>query len=170
MNGEQRRIHILEDIQNSDKPISGTTLAKKYGVSRQVIVQDIALLRAANYNIISTTRGYVCQSKRNASCIIEVEHESNQIEDELNTIVDMGGKIIDVWIEHEVYGKLKAQLSIGSRFHVKEFMDDITNGQSSPLLNLTSKKHYHTIEAENEETLQLIKNKLKEKGYLISVL
>ena len=170
MNGEQRRLCILQEIKKSQTPCSGTYLANKFGVSRQVIVQDIALLRASNHNIVSTTRGYICQLPKVASCVMEVEHDSEHIEDELNTIVDMGGSIVDVWVEHEVYGRIKAPLSITSRLQVQNFMKAIKNGTSIPMLNLTSKHHFHTIEAENIELLQEIQRKLKEKGYLISVL
>ena len=180
MTGEERRAEIFHTIETSDSPISGTALAKKYNVSRQVIVQDIALLRAAHKEIYSTPRGYILMSastitKAEAPIVstlprrvFQVAHTDEQIEDELNTIVDNGGRVIDVFIKHEVYGSLKADLPIHCRRHVQEFMADLQTGKSRPLKNLTSGNiHYHTVEADNEQTLDFIENELFNKGYLI---
>lgn len=54
MEGEKRREQLIALLKQADIPVSGTDLAKRLGVSRQVIVQDIALLRAVNKNILST--------------------------------------------------------------------------------------------------------------------
>lgn len=166
MTGKERRGEILKTIQETKEPISGTELAKKYNVSRQVIVQDIALLRAENHEIYSTTRGYLLQKSFIFSRVFQVAHTDEQIEDELNSIVDLGGNIIDVFIEHEVYGKLYAELNINSRRKVKEFLEKIKTGGSTPLKNLTFGKHFHTIQADSEETLDLIEKELIEKDYL----
>lgn len=167
MSGEDRRKGILEDISASDKPLSATKLANAYGVSRQVIVQDIALLRAAGSDIISTARGYWISSDSRVTKVIYVTHSDEEMEDELNTIVDMGGKVIDVFVEHSVYGNIRADLMLASRRDVKKFMTDIRNGVAKPLKNLTGGAHYHTVEASNEEVLELIQEELKGKNYLI---
>lgn len=166
MTGEERRKQILIEIESAKKPVSGSALAKKYGVSRQVIVQDIALLRAEKQEIIATTKGYMIKERACVSRVFEVEHTDEEIEDELNTIVDMGGVVKDVSITHEVYGCLQAELQIGSRRDVKKFLAHIQSGQSSPLKNLTSGVHCHTVEAEGEDVLDLIETELREKGYL----
>lgn len=191
MTGEERRNGLLNTIRESAEPISGAALAKKYQVSRQVIVQDMALLRAAHHEIYATPKGYVIlqskldhatdkkadlqkkrmiQQKQAASVSREykVSHTDEQIEDELNTIVDMGGKVIDVVIKHEVYGTIRADLPIHCRRHVQEFVEEIQSGKSQPLKNLTSGGiHYHTVEADSEETLDFIEQELQKKGYLI---
>ncbi len=166
MTGKERRREILNTIRGTKVPISGTELAKKYNVSRQIIVQDIALLRAENHEIYSTTRGYILQETNIFSRVFSVVHSDEQIEDELNTVVDLGGTVADVFVEHEVYGNLHAELNINSRRKVKEFLEKIKNGASTPLKNLTFGKHFHTIEADSEETLNLIEKELKEKGYI----
>lgn len=166
MTGKDRREDILNTIKILEKPISGTELAKKYGVSRQVIVQDIAILRAENYKIYSTNRGYLLENSQRMKKVFEVSHTDEQIEDELTTIIDLGGTIVDVFVEHQVYGSLKANLNINSRRKVAEFLEKIRNGEANPLKNLTFGKHFHTIEADSEETLELIEKELKEKGYL----
>ena len=94
-------------------------------------------------------------------------HSDDQIEDELNTIVDLGGIVVDVFIRHEVYGNLKAELGINNRRAVKEFIDKIKNGSSTPLKNLTSGRHFHTVQADSEKVLDMIEDELREKGYIV---
>ena len=178
MTGEERRSDLLKTIGESTVPISGAALAAKYQVSRQVIVQDIALLRASHYEIDSTPRGYrlaawpqaavnAGKTDTQAIRVFHVSHTDSQIEDELNTIVDNGGSVRDVFVEHKVYGSIRGDLSIRCRRHVREFMESIRSGQSSPLKNLTSGVHYHTVEADSEVTLDLIEGELGKKGYLL---
>lgn len=178
MTGEERRSDLLKTIGEAKTPISGAALARKYQVSRQVIVQDIALLRASHYEIDSTPRGYrlfawppkteaAVKTDEAATRVFHVSHTDDQIEDELNVIVDNGGRVRDVFVEHQVYGAIRGELSVKCRRHVQEFMESIRCGQSSPLKNLTSGIHYHTVEADNMETLDLIEQELKKKGYLI---
>lgn len=164
MVGETRRKEILKYISKSDKPISGTKLAEIFHVSRQVIVQDIALLRAADYDILSTNRGYLCQNVKKFVRVFQVCHTDDKIEDELNAVVDCGGTIIDVFVQHQVYGELRASLQIHSRRQVKQFLEDIDTGKSSPLTDLTSGHHYHTISADSEEVLELIEKIFKKMG------
>lgn len=166
MTGKERRSEILKTIQETKEPISGTELAKKYSVSRQVIVQDIALLRAENHEIYSTTRGYLLQKAAVFTRVFKVSHSDNQMEDELNSIVDLGGNVADVFIEHEVYGNIHAELNINSRRKVKEFLEKIKSGASTPLKNLTHGEHFHTVCADSGETLDMIEKELNEKGYL----
>ena len=138
--GEARREQLLKMLRDSTAPISGSALARSLGVSRQVIVQDIALLRAVNKDILATTKGYVLYSQQTEAChrIYCVNHSDDAIADELNTIVDNGGKVLDVIIEHEIYGQI------------------IAGGT-----------HYHTVEARSEVMLDNIECALREKGYLV---
>lgn len=167
MNGEQRRQAILNLIRSENKPVSGGRLAKEFDVSRQVIVQDIALLRAANYDIFSTNKGYMLNEVSGITKVFKVSHTDNQIEEELNAIVDLGGEIVDVFVYHKVYGRIQGTLSIRSRRNVREFMKGIDSGKSSPLKNITSGYHYHTVKADSEETLALIETMLAEKKFLL---
>lgn len=167
MTGEERRENILSAMRGAKKPLSGSALAKECQVSRQVVVQDIALLRAAGYPIFSTTRGYLLEQPTSVSRVFRVKHTDSQIEDELNTIVDMGGFVRDVYVEHGVYGRLEAELHIGSRRQVQEFLEQIRSKEAQPLNNLTSGDHCHTVEADSEQTLDIIEQALREKGYLL---
>lgn len=166
MSGQERREEIIKIIKSSSKPVAGTELAKVLGVSRQVIVQDMALIRANGIEILSTNRGYVIREDKEVSRVFKVHHTNEDAEDELTLFVDLGGKVEDVFVYHKVYGVIKANLNIKSRRDVKKYMEDITSGKSTNLLNLTSNYHYHTITAEDEQTLDLIQDELNKKGFL----
>lgn len=167
MTGAERRNHIIEKIKSSDKPVSGKALALECEVSRQVIVQDIALIRAAGYEVLSTNRGYILTEPMSVSRIFKVNHTDEQLEDELCAIVDLGGNVVNTMVNHRVYGHMEARLGVNSRRKIAEFMDDIRNGKSSPLKNITSGYHYHKIEADSEETLNLIEDALRKMEILV---
>ena len=167
--GEERRKKLLELISNTTEPLSGSALAKQLGVSRQVIVQDIALLRAVDKNIISTAKGYLLyqQDAKKARRCFFVYHTTEQIEDELCTVVDLGGSILDVFVEHEIYGTITADLNLKNRRDVMEFVERVRTNKTVPLKELTAGKHTHTIEADTEEVLDVIEAELLKKGYLV---
>ena len=146
--------------------MSGVALAKQLDVSRQVIVQDIALIRAADYDIYSTNRGYVIKSEKEHTRIVKVKHAESDVETELNAIVDMGGWVKDVFVYHKVYGVLRADMNIKSRMDIRRYMEEIATGKSSLLKNVTSGYHYHTIRAESKEILDIIQEKLQKAGFL----
>ena len=166
MIGEQRRAGIINYLNESESPVSGEKLADVFNVSRQVIVQDIALLRAADCGIISTNRGYVLNQKRGMQRILKLIHSDAQIEEELNMIEDNGGRLSDVFVYHKIYGWIKVDLSIKSRRDVQSYMEEISTGKSFPLKNVTSGYHYHTIYADDEKTLDVIQEKLQHAGFL----
>lgn len=167
MNGAQRREEILNLIKNSKIPLSGSMLSKSAGVSRQVIVQDIALLKAAGFDILSTNKGYILNAPERVSRVFKMVHTDDEIGDELSTIVDLGGFVENVFVWHRIYGKIEAELGIGSRRNVAEYLDSLKTGRSSPLKNVTSEYHYHTVTAQNERTLDIIEAELDKKGYLV---
>lgn len=171
MEGDKRREKIIELLVKSSRPVSGAELAEALCVSRQVIVQDIALLRAVNKSILSTNKGYMLFTTKKTSCrrIFCVNHSNDEIEDELNSIVDNNGKVLDVVVEHEIYGQITVDLIINSRKDVKEFLARLTacQNRSRPLNELTDGIHYHTVEAESEEDLDVIEEELRCRGYLM---
>lgn len=167
MTGSDRRENIIEKIKTNKTPVSGRELASFYHVSRQIIVQDIALIRAAGYDIISTNRGYILNTPQTSSRIFKVKHTDEQMEEELCAIVDLGGCVEDVVVKHRVYGRMEAFLGINSRRKVAEFLEGIRNGKSSPLKNITSDYHYHNVSADSEQTLDMIEEMLKKKGILV---
>lgn len=167
MTGSERRDAIIKQIMESSSPVSGKTLAETCHVSRQVIVQDIALIRAAGHDIISTHRGYIINEPRSVKRVFKVKHTDEQVEEELNSIVDLGGCVCNVMVNHKVYGHLEAELHVSSRRRTAQFLRDLESGKSSPLKNITSGYHYHTVEADSEETLDMIGEMLREKGFLV---
>lgn len=165
MSGNERREQILKILKNSEKPIPGVELAKMLDVSRQVIVQDMALIRANRIEVTSTNRGYVLHEAKEVSRVFKVVHNDEQVEEELNMFVDLGGKVLDVFVFHKVYGVIKVPMKIKSRRDVKKYMEEISSGKSTNLKNLTSNYHYHTITAEDEQTLDMIQEELVQKGF-----
>ena len=166
MSGDERRGQIIQALKNSDKAVSATTLAKEFDVSRQVIVQDVALLRANGKNIFSTNRGYLIQEDEETTRVFKVQHEDDEVEKELTTIVDLGGTVEDVFVYHKVYGVLRAEMNIKSRMDIRNYMEEIRSGKSSLLKNVTSGYHYHTVRAERVEILDMIQEELQKKGLL----
>ena len=171
MTGEERRISILNMLKEQQLPLSGTALASHFHVSRQVIVQDIALMRAENHNIISTNKGYLYRSQDSKSNqpmrVFCVRHDTNQVPDEFATVLELGGKILDVAVEHELYGQIRVDLLIESSQDAEEFYSKLLTCRDNPLKVLTDNCHYHTICAPSEKLLDLIEQALKEKGYLV---
>ena len=166
ISGQERRERIIQILKESEKPISGVELAKQLQVSRQIIVQDMALIRANGIDVIATNRGYVCAETKEARRVFKVIHTDEQVEEELNLFVDLGGKVEDVFVYHKVYGVIKVPMNIKSRRDVLKYMEGISSGKSTNLMKLTSNYHYHTIVAEDGQILDLIQEELQQKGYL----
>ena len=166
MNGKERRNKIVRMLSDSEVPISGKELAGILDVSRQVIVQDMALLRAQDYKIISTNQGYLLSGEKKASRVFKVFHSDSEVEEELKLITDCGGYVEDVFVYHKVYGVLRADMNIKSRMDIRRYMEEIATGKSSLLKNVTSGYHYHTIRAESKEILDMIQEELQKAGFL----
>ena len=162
----ERRMAIVNLLLASKTPVSGGELAEKFNVSRQIIVQDITVLKGLGYEIFSTHHGYVLQKSPLVERVYKLKHTTEQTEDELNSIVDLGGTVVDVFVWHKVYGKISATLNIFSRLQVKQFLEGVRTGKSSELMNITGGYHYHTVRAESEEILDKIGNALAEKNYI----
>lgn len=167
MKADERRKGIATLLMSAEKAISGAELAARFGVSRQIIVQDISVLKASGYNILSTHYGYVVNASPLVERVFKVRHTTQQTEDELNCIVDLGGTVVDVFVWHKVYGKVEAKLNIFSRLHVKQFIEGVRSGKSSELMNITGGYHYHTVRAESEDILDSIEKELKERKYIV---
>ena len=156
MTGVQRRKKILEMLGQSSTPLSGGALGRAVGVSRQVVVQDIALLRTEGHPVLATARGYVLEVPHQTERLFKMCHTTEQTREELNTIVDLGGEVLDVMVNHRIYGKVSAPLNIRSRRDVEAFVENIRTGRSTPLLNVTSGYHFHHVAADQEEILDEI--------------
>lgn len=168
MDGDQRREALIRMLRGTLEPLSGGKLGKVFEVSRQVIVQDIALLRAQGLDIIATARGYVLyrNTEKNKQRVFLVRHQYDEIGDELNTIVDFGGIVRNVLVEHPIYGEITGNMMLKTRRDVERFVEDILAFETYPLMKLTNGIHMHMIEAISEEVLDEIEQALNKKGYL----
>ena len=170
MNGETRRMKLRQMLLEAREPVSGTALAGALHVSRQVIVQDIALMRAEHLPILSTNKGYLLgpdavrasQPKR----VFFVRHMTERVLEEFMTVIDLGGRIMDVSVEHELYGPIRADLLIENAQDAQDFVDRLASCRDNPLKVLTDDCHYHTVTAPSEKLLDLIEAELKARGFL----
>lgn len=170
MKAAERRENLKKILTESNEPVSGSALAGKLCVSRQVIVTDIAILRAEGTAITSTTQGYVLSREQLCKRIFKVHHSREECEEELNLFVDCGAVVKDVFINHRVYGVLRGELNIRSRLDVTQFLESIQSGKSSLLSSTTEGYHYHTLLAPSNEILDMIENRLWEMGFLAKTL
>lgn len=169
MKSKERRESIARLLINDSNAIKGSELAKIFNVTRQVIVKDIAILRAEGRNIISTPQGYISNVKNyKEKAIIAVSHDIKNTIDELKIIVKYGGIIEDVIIEHPIYGEIKGILMIKNLNDLSKFELKFKDNKVKPLSDLTNGVHLHTIAAEGKEEISLILKELKEKGFLLS--
>lgn len=170
MNTEERRAKVLDRIKTAEKPVNGTALSKEFSVSRQIIVGDIAIIRAMGVEIYATPRGYLIpegnKSSTNLLATITCSHDRAGLQRELDIIVDNGGKIRDVIVEHPLYGEIRADLLLNTRRDVAEFIRRMDNCQAHPLLIVTGGIHLHTLEVPNEATLAAIKKELQAENIL----
>ena len=188
---EARRASLLDALRSADAPVSGGQLANTLNVSRQIIVQDIALLREAGANIVATTKGYVLADAAQTSTqtmtqnaaeqpavhlldeparTFKLHHEVEQTREELQTIVALGGHVHNVSISHRAYGRITAPLEVANQADIERFINDIESGKSSPLSTATSGYHYHLVSAPSDEALEAIGRALADKGFLAPLL
>ena len=163
----ERRKEIVKLLLSAKEPVSGGELARKFGISRQIIVQDITVLKGTGYEILSTSQGYVMRKSPFSERVFKVRHTTEQTEDELSCIVELGGTVVDVFVWHKVYGRIEAPLNIFSQMHIKQFLEGVRTGQSTELMHITGGYHYHTVRADNEEALDLIENALRKRNYIV---
>lgn len=163
----ERRKAIVNLLLSSKEPVSGNELSRQFGISRQIIVQDISVLKGTGCEILSTNQGYVIQKSHLCERVFKVRHTTNETEDELSCIVNLGGTVVDVFVWHKVYGKIEANLNISTQLHIKQFLEGVRTGKSTELMHITSGYHYHTVRAENEAVLDRIEAALTERNYIV---
>ena len=168
MISEERREKLLQILKTANKPVKGGELAKELNVTRQVVVKDIALLRASGIDILATSTGYIIYSPEKLEFQIKCKnHHSNEhLLEELQIIIDLGGKVKDVIVEHPTYGSIRANLNINSNRDIKNFMDKTNKNNFKQLSSLSQEYHVHTIEVPDTLAFEEIKKELKEKNIL----
>lgn len=160
MHSDERRKAIADVLRAADAPVSASALAEKFSVSRQIIVGDIALLRSSGEEILATPRGYVRPKEaRGILRRVAVKHTPQEMEAELNTIVDNGCTVIDVIVDHPIYGQLTGPLQISSRYEVSQFIERCKKAE--PLSSLTDGIHLHTLSCPDEAAFERTKSALR---------
>lgn len=168
MNAKERRMAILKELEETGEPISAAALALRFGVSRQIVVGDVALLRASGENVISTPRGYLLG--RTAAGLLRVvvcRHEAAEMRRELNIMVDNGCTVLDVVVEHPVYGQISGQLALSNRYDVDEFIRKVSESEAKPLSAITEGVHLHTLSCPNEAAFERVRKALAAGGFLL---
>ncbi len=169
MKATERRKEILSLLGNTSSPIPAGMLSEKFAVSRQVIVQDIAILRANGYDVISTNRGYYIGGAIRAQRVFKCRHHLDELVGEAEIIINNGGRVEDVFVNHRVYGRISARLDLITKTHAEELHRSLVSGASKPLMSVTDGYHYHTVSAESEAALDKIEAALRERGFLIEI-
>lgn len=164
MQAEDRRRTILKILQESAQPVSASVLAGQLSVSRQIIVGDIALLRAAGMDIVATPRGYKLGESTGLLRTVATIHTPEQTEEELLTMVDNGCTVIDVVVEHPLYGQISGQLSLASRYDVSQYIEKAKG--TAPLSALTGGVHLHHLRCPDEAAYERVCADLKKLGLL----
>lgn len=166
---DERRRRIIAWLRGHGAPIRGGELAKRFRVSRQCLVQDVAILRAGGEQILATPRGYRLPEEPNHAhqAILACRHNPERTEEELEILVDHGVKILDVIVEHPLYGELRGSLMIESRADVQDFLRQVKAMHASLLSTLTDGVHLHTVEASRPEMISRAKQRLRARGFLL---
>lgn len=168
MDAQERRNAIARALAQAAAPLSATALAKQFSVSRQIIVGDIALLRAAGTDITATPRGYIVPRSPSGLCrTLACRHEGSQMEEELNAIVDQGCTVVDVTVDHPIYGQLTGLLNLSNRYEVGQFIRRCREEAAAPLSLLTEGIHLHTVLCPDEAVFARVRAALRELGVLL---
>lgn len=168
MNAEQRREVIRQRLGEADHPVSASALAAQLGVSRQIVVGDVALLRAGGMQIDATPRGYQLHpAEKGCTGILACVHRTEeQMRAELYTVVDQGGVVVDVAVENSLYGELRGNLNLASRYDVDNFIRQAKDTPECLLSRMTGGVHLHTLRCPDKATLDRIRAALDAQGLL----
>ena len=170
MLGEERRAHILARLAAAKQPLSASALATMCHVSRQVIVGDVALLRAAGQHVRATSRGYVLvhgePDGTGFQGQVACQHPVAETEAELALIIALGGEVVDVAVDHPLYGELRGNLDLKTSTDVAKFVAVLGKKQVRLLSELTAGVHLHTLRTQDQETFKAIQTALSEAGFL----
>ena len=168
LDAQERRNAIAQLLEQSQIPVSATALAKEFAVSRQIVVGDVALLRAAGMDITATPRGYVIpHSGAGLKRTLATRHTAEEMEAELNAMVDQGCTVLDVTVEHPIYGQLTGPLNLSNRYEVGQFLSRCRDEEAVPLSLLTEGIHLHTVLCPDEAAFDRVREVLRRLGILL---
>ncbi len=169
VSSEERRNRIKRRLIESAEPVTGSDLATENNVSRQVIVQDMAVLRASGADIQAGPRGYRLHITESDSpkAVIALCHKPEETEEELYTIVDSGAEVLDVIVEHDIYGEIRGYLHLACRDDVNSFLEQVKSSNAVLLSEMTGGIHLHTITARDNGKLNRAIELLRKRGFLV---
>lgn len=167
MNGNERRNGILDILSAGEGAVTAARLASEFGVTRQIIVLDIALLRANGQPIAAERRGYFLKKQEGIYKTVVCRHDADAVRDEFYAVVDNGGKVLNVIVEHPLYGQISAEINVASRFDADGFVERSRQLNAAFLCDLTGGIHIHTLSVPDEEAFVRICDNLSEKGILV---
>lgn len=169
--GPERRSQLLILLRERGEAVAGGELARMFGTSRQIIVQDVALLRASGEPIISTARGYLYLASaapaRPVRSVLTVRHTNEQAAEELRALVGCGVRVVDVVVDHPIYGELRAPVNLETAVQVEDWLARARDKGARLLSELTSGLHMHTVEANSNEKLECARRSLRDLGFLV---
>jgi uncharacterized protein len=167
--GDSRRRRMFAWMRSHPAPVRGDELARRFRVSRQCVVQDMAILRAGGREILATPRGYRLpgNSERSYQAVLACRHAPERAKEELEILVDHGVKVLDVIVEHPLYGELRGALEIESRADVQDFLRRVHGSRAALLSSLTGGVHLHTVEASRKEMISRATARLRARGFLL---
>jgi len=167
--GAKRRQRLMEWMRTQSRPVPGGVLARHFHVSRQCLVQDVAILRAAGEEILSAPQGYRLPGAQTSAhrAILACRHAPERTEEELQILVDHGVRVLDVVVEHPLYGELRGALMLESRADVQDFLAKWRGEKATLLSSLTHGVHLHTVEAHKPEMIARAKAQLQARGILL---
>ena len=157
----------MRELRSAERPLSATKFAKELSVSRQIIVGDIALLRASGEQILATPRGYLLErANGQVEYTVACVHDFESMEKELNIMVDNGCTVVSVTVEHPLYGQLTGPLHLSSRYDVSQFIAACREHGASPLSTLTGGVHLHVLSCPDRACFERTYKELDEAGFI----
>lgn len=168
MDSSKRRLLIMDILKKAQGAVTGSALSKRCNVSRQIIVGDVAILRAQGIHIISTPRGYqlIAKQKGGMQQVFVCCHGPKMVEKELEAIIDNGGIVHNVVVEHEVYGDLEGKLNLHSRRDIQQYLKRMSDSKAELLSRISGGIHTHLVETANAEDMAAIQDALETLGVL----
>ncbi|MCY0876605.1 MAG: transcription repressor NadR [Firmicutes bacterium] len=165
----KRQERLLDELRVASGAITGAELAERCSVTRQVVVHDIALLRASGTPILSTPQGYRLEMKATEKIreVVAVSHPPALTGSELYTFVDYGIQVLDVIVAHPVYGEITGGLHLSSRRDVDLFLQQLEASHASLLSSLTDGYHLHSVQCNDLLQLREAEAKLQERGITV---
>jgi transcriptional regulator of NAD metabolism len=166
----ERREELVRLLRTAREPIVGAELARQVGVSRQMLTHDLTLLRLSGVDIMATRYGYMLRTPEPVRHrdVLHLQYDRDGMVDEMTILVDLGIHILDISVEHPVYGPLRADLCIASRHDVAELVERLEQTGAAPLFEITGGRHSQTVEAPRLDLLAKAREQLRDRGYLVA--